>query len=72
MRSELKELSSQPGYKLLVNLFRELEELAKARELAVPANLPAEEFKGAVLQLRGERLAWERAGRLLDEKLDKT
>lgn len=69
MRSELKELSLLPGYKLLVALFKVQEELAKARALEVDSSLPAAEYKGEVLRLRGQAEAWGRAQALLDEKL---
>jgi len=68
-RSSLKELSLHPGYKILLELFRAQEELARSRELTVAVDLPAAEFKGEVLHLRGQREAWARAQVLLDEKL---
>lgn len=69
MRSELKELSLHRGYKLLVALFKEQEELAKQRALTVPEDLAAADYKGAVLRLRGQAEAWARAQTLLAEKL---
>jgi hypothetical protein len=69
MRSELKELSLHKGYKLLLALFQQQEELAKNRQLTVDSNLPAADYKGEVLRLRGQAEAWARAQVLLDEKL---
>ena len=66
-RSALKELRSQPGYKLLVSLLLEQAQLAAQQELSLDLEGPAALLKLA--ELRGARRAWERASRLLDDQL---
>jgi hypothetical protein len=58
-----------PGYRDLLNLFKAQEDLARDRQLTVDSNLPAAEYKGEALRLRGQAEAWARAQVLLEEKL---
>ena len=62
----LRDLRRQPGWAHLLEVLKDRANLLREAELAVDPKLEAAEFKALVLELRGQREAFENIPRMVD------